>query len=223
MDCIDCPYKSQCFEKLNKSELQYINSSKKQVNYRKGETIYKQGSFSSHIMFIVEGYAKKYVEGKGGNDYTLNILKPNEFIGLSSLFCTKEYCYCSVSALTNTTVCLIKKEDFKKLIAENNSFAQEIIKWYCQNEEYIFKKFTSMNDKNTTGRLAEVLLYLSSKEYDDLDTHISRKVLSEFAGISLESTIRILSELKKDKIIATDGKKIEILDLDKLKSISKNG
>ena len=223
INCINCNYRSDCFNKLIQSELEFINNNKTQIRYKKGETIYKQGTFSSNIMYIVEGFAKKYLEGTNNKNLIVKILKPSEYIGLSSLFCIKEHCYYSVSAITDTTLCLIKKDDFKKLISHNNDFAQEIIKWYCQNDEDIFNKLKSINNKHMHGRLAEVILYVNHEDFNKINSHITRKNLAELAGISVESTIRILSEFKNDKIIDLEGKSIKILDKNSLLQISKNG
>ncbi|MEA3496573.1 MAG: Crp/Fnr family transcriptional regulator [Bacteroidota bacterium] len=220
-NCLECNYKSDCFKKLIQSELEFISKNKTQIKYQKGETIYKEGTFSSDIMYIVDGSAQKYIEGT--NKFILKILQKNEFIGLPSLFCSKEHCFYSVSAITDTTVCLIKKDKFKKLLTTNSIFAQEVIKWYCKDDEYYFNRFKSISNKNMHGRLAEILLYLNNNENFIKTACITRKFLAEFAGISVESTIRILSSLKKDKIIYTNGKSIKILNIKSLKQISENG
>ncbi|MCD4772353.1 MAG: Crp/Fnr family transcriptional regulator [Bacteroidales bacterium] len=223
INCIDCKYQSSCFNKLIQSELEFVNQNKVLIKYKKGETIYKQGSFSSNIMYIVDGYATKYLEGANNKNLIVKFLKQSEYIGLSSLFCIDEHCYYSVSAITDITLCLIKKDDFNKLISNNNKFAQEIIKWYCKNDKEIFNKLKSINNKHMHGRLAEAIIYINQEEYREIGSTITRKNLAEFAGMSVESTIRILSEFKKENIIAFDGKNIKIINNDTLTNISKNG
>ena len=61
------------------------------------------------------------------------------------------------------------------------------------------------------------------KEYSEITSKITRKNLAELSGISVESTIRILSEFKKDNIIDFEGKIIKILNQEKLLNISRNG
>lgn len=222
-NCIDCSFRSGCFNKLVEHELEFINNNKTQIEFKKGETICKQGTFAPNIMYVIDGFSRKYVEGPGHRNLIVKIVRPNEFIGLSCLFSLKDDCYFTVSALTDTTVCLIKKEDFKKLIANNNDFAQEIIKWYCVNDEQIFNKLKSINNKQMNGRLAEVILYINQPEYKDIKPVLTRKILAELAGISIESAIRILSSFKKDRIIEYDKKSIKILNKELLTQISENG
>jgi CRP/FNR family transcriptional regulator len=75
------------------------------------------------------------------------------------------------------------------------------------------------------GRLADVLLTLCDENYnqDILFDNLSRKDIADFACISTESTVRLLTEFKNDGIIDLDGKKIIILDRKRLFEISRIG
>ena len=75
------------------------------------------------------------------------------------------------------------------------------------------------------GRLADILLYLSSIKLDNKNVYnfIGRQDIADFACISKESTVKLLTEFKGDGIIEIEGKSIKILDHEKLMSISKRG
>ena len=93
----------------------------------------------------------------------------------------------------------------------------------------MFKKsvlnFISLAHKQKEGRIADILLHLSSEVYHNSAflLHLTRKELAEFAGCSTENVIMTLSKWQTEGIIATDGKQIEITNLEKLKYISKIG
>jgi CRP/FNR family transcriptional regulator len=55
------------------------------------------------------------------------------------------------------------------------------------------------------------------------DIPVSRKEIADYIGMSTANVIRTLSDFKRDGIISTTGKTIEILDIDKLEIISKRG
>jgi CRP/FNR family transcriptional regulator len=55
------------------------------------------------------------------------------------------------------------------------------------------------------------------------DIPVSRKEIADYIGMSTANVIRTLSDFKRDGIIRTTGKTIEILDIDKLEIISKRG
>jgi len=223
-NCLDCTRSAKCFKKLIPSELEFINQNKTQILYRKGENICKQGAFASYVLYISSGLVKLYLESPNNKYINLKVLKTSEFIGLSSIYGDNIYNYSTV-ALKDSNICLIEKDHFRKLLNYNGHFASEIIKWYCENEKQLFKKIQSLSIKQMYGRLADALLYLSSQDLkkEKIFFSLSRKDIAEFASLSTESTVRLLTELKNDKIIDTNGKEIIILNTELLKKISKRG
>jgi CRP/FNR family transcriptional regulator len=223
-NCLDCKSSAKCFKKLIPSELEFINQNKTQIFYRKGENICKQGAFASYVLYISEGLVKLYLESPHNKNINLKILKTSEFIGLSSIYGDNIYNYSTI-ALKDSVVCLIEKDSFRKILTDNGHFASDIIKWYCENEKQLFNKIQSMGNKQMHGRLADTLLYLNDDSFAHLNLFslLSRKDIADFAGLSTESTVRLLTEWKNDNIIDITGKEIKILKLKLLKEISRRG
>jgi CRP-like cAMP-binding protein len=80
-----------------------------------------------------------------------------------------------------------------------------------------------MAQKSVKQRLAESLLYIHDNFGNDndgfLSVILSREDYANIVGTATESAIRILSQLKKEKLISTSGKQIKIEDLEGLKRI----
>lgn len=223
-NCNDCKIGSNCFKKLIPLELEFINKKKIQVTYSKGENICKQGAFASSVLYISNGLVKQYLENYNKKNTNIRILKSSDFIGLSSIFGDNIYNY-SIIALKDTDICLIEKEALKELLENNGSFASSLIKKYCEKESHLLEKFRSISYKQMNGRLADVLLYLSSEDLKEEQVfhYINRKDIADFACMSKESTVMHLTEFKNDGIIDINGKDITIKKPDVLKSISKRG
>ena len=223
-NCLNCTKRAQCFSKLISSEITFINKNKTHLFYRKGENICKQGAFASYLLYISDGLVKIYMENPNNKNINIKILKTTDFIGFSSVYGDNTYHYSSV-ALRDSSVCLIEKETFRKLLENNGAFASEIIKRYCDNEKQLFNKIQSLSNKQMHGRLADTLLYLSNENLckDNIFSYLSRKDIADFAGLSTETTVRLISELKNDNIISINGKSIEITNFEKLKEISNRG
>ena len=223
-NCLECKKRSNCFQQLIPSELEFINQNKTQVTYQKGETICKEGAFASYVSYIIDGLVKVYIEDQSNKNINLKISTSSEFIGLSTIFQNSVYGFSAV-ALTDTSVCLIEKASFRGLLKSNGNFATEVIKWYCEKEKHLFCKIKSMGQKQMHGRMANTLLYLNSEEFNgkNLFSYISRKDIAEFACISTESVVRILKEMKNEGIIKLKDKDIEIVKPDVLERINKCG
>jgi len=89
----------------------------------------------------------------------------------------------------------------------------------------MYTKCSNLGLKQLNGKLANSLLYLAQDKFksDDIYSHLTRKDLAELSGMAVESVVRILSEFSDDKIIKLNGKKIEILDIEMLRKISRTG
>lgn len=222
--CTDCANGSFCFQTLFPKELEFINLKKTQISYAKGENICKQGAFASYVLYVSSGLVKLYVENTGRKMTNIQILKDSDFIGLSNIYGDNIHSF-SGKALQDTEVCLIEKDAIRSLIEKNGRFASSLIKNYCITEQNLFSKIRSISYKQMNGRLADTLLYLSSinLEKKDIYNFIGRQDIADFACISKESTVKLLTEFKLDGIIEIKGKLLKILDHDKLVSISKRG
>jgi CRP/FNR family transcriptional regulator len=75
------------------------------------------------------------------------------------------------------------------------------------------------------GRLAETLLYIDSIKEDKTEIFqlLSRKDLADFAGISTESTVKLLKTFERDGLIELNEKDIRILKHNELLEISRRG
>lgn len=224
INCVDCKKSACSFKQLIPSELEFISYNKTQILYRQDETICKERAYASNVLFIADGLAKLYLESSNNRRINLKILKTGEFIGLSSIYGDNIYHY-SASAMVDSTICMINKTSFRKVLAENGQFASDIIQWYCMNETQLFKKIKSLGHKQMHGRLADTLLYLCSDNFDQeiLFSQLTRKDIADFACLSAETTVRLLTELKSEGVIDLKGKVVSIVDKKRLNEISKLG
>ena len=219
-----CDIKAPCFQMLSNEEISMVRESKTQVLFRKGDNLTKQGAFASYILFNIEGLAKQYIEDDGIKNYNLRIIKPGEFIGLSAVFLKNTFNYSSV-AITECQAYLIEKETIAKVIKQNGMFGFNIIKRYCEQNADLISIIRNLNYKQMNGRMADTLLYIESLKSENAGIFqlLSRKDLAEFAGISTESTVKLLKSFEKDGLIKLHEKDIELINVNALELISKKG
>lgn len=219
-----CDIQAPCFQMLIPEEAEVVRASKTQVLFRKDDNLTKQGAFASYVLFIISGYAKQYLEGDGTRSYNLRIIKPGDFIGLSSVFSGNTFTYSSV-ALTDCQVFLIEKEAIAKVAKENGKFGFQIIKRYCEQNTNLLGTVRSLMYKQMNGRLAETLLYVDSikENKKEIFQLLSRKDLADFAGISTESTVKLLKSFEKDGLIELHEKDIKLVNHESLVDISRRG
>ncbi|MEI6577467.1 MAG: Crp/Fnr family transcriptional regulator [Bacteroidota bacterium] len=223
-ECVLGGLDAPCFQKLLPEEIALVKESKTQVQFRKGESMTKQGAFATTVLFVVDGLVRQYIIGDTKRDFNLRIISSGEFIGLSAAFSKHTYDYSTV-ALKDTLACLIEKDAMAGLIKSNGGFAYGLINRYYENDSSLYDTIRSMMYKQMHGRLADVLLYLSAIQYnkESIFTCLSRKEIADFAGLSTESTVKLLKTLEKDGLIRLHEKDIDIIDAEALIEISKRG
>ena len=219
-----CDIQAPCFLELLPEEIKLVQSGRTQVLFRRGESLTKQGTFASYVLFIVTGYSRQYIEGEGQRDYNMRIIKPGEFLGLSAVFSGNTFNYSTV-ALTDCRAFLIEKQAIATLSKQNGNFGFSIIRRYCELNTRLFQSLNSVIFHQMNGRLAETLLYIDGfkKENPEIFQLLSRKELADFAGISMESGVKLLKNFEKDGLIDLYEKDIKIVDYVKLAEIARRG
>ncbi len=197
---------------------------KVQIEFKKGETICKQGSFASFIMILKEGMVKAFVENSHYKSHVFKITKPFNIIGLSSLY-GDNYYHFSCQALLPSKICLVERNVFDQIVRKNPAFSIEIMRMCSNSLQNVYDKLGSVANKQALGKVCDSLLYLSSKVFESnvIETTVTRKDIAEFSGLATENLVRILSDLKRDNIIAINNKSIEILNFETLKMLSNLG
>lgn len=222
--CSDCVLKSLLFKHLSNNEMSNICFSKTEKQYRKGEIIIEEGTIIDNFIYLKDGLIKLFKRTDSNKSQIISIAKPFDFVSLLSVFSTNTYNFC-VSALEDSTVCIVKLQLIKDLIKYNGNFALDIFEKMNQASDNIIKSYLDRNRKNLRGRIAYILLYFSNDIYknDKFEIPVSRKEIAELIEMTTENVIRVMSEFRKDRIIQINGKEITILNKEMLNKICNAG
>ena len=219
-----CDVQAPCFQALASDEINLVQSSKTQVQFRKGDNISKQGTFASYILFIINGMSIQYIEDEGDKNYNIRIIQPGDFVGLGAVFSKNTYDY-STRAITDCQAILVEKSALIEIINQNGKFALGLFQRYSQKNSGLYNNLQSVLYKQMNGRLANAILYIDSYKsiVSDIFQQLTRKDIADFAGISTESAVKLLKSFEKEGYISLNGKDIEVIENKKLKEISRIG
>jgi len=218
-------HQTQCyFNGLSDAEYEFLNTHKKEVDFRAGETIYKQGTESKYLIFLLSGMAKVYVEGGNNKTFILELVRPFQLLDFPSIF-EDDMLHRSSAAVVDSRACLVDLGAFKSFILSNNKNVPRLIKHFNHTQNRYSTRLTNVIYKNMEARIADALLYLVNEIYfsREFTLTISRSDLADLAGMSRESTSRILGQFKKQEILEVKGRKVEILNKKQLEQIARLG
>ncbi len=212
------------FSLLTDSQKAIVGNNCNVVTYRNGDIIFRQSTMTSHVMFVKSGLVKIFREGRNGKVMILDLTTPGNYLGLLSVFGGDLFQY-SGSSVETSEIVFADIGVIRELIRYNGNFSLLLYKHMSNEGLIMLDKLSNQYHKQLPGRIADVLLFFSEINSGSsvFNIPLTRRELAEFAGTTKESFIRTLTEFRNDKIINLDGKKVEIVSMDIVKSLSRFG
>ena len=222
-NCKLCAIKSKAVSKLSAEEIEKLSFSCALVNFRKGDSLIRQGTFSTNVAYLRSGLATVHIAGPY-HEQIVRIVKAPGYLGIPTTFGDKINQY-SVTVIEAAEVCFIDINAFRSLLKANHEFSYEIMLELCRNELEVFHMCANRTQKQIRGKIADVLLELSERIYnsDIFRIPLNQEDLGNLVDSSRESVSRVFTEFEKDSIIRLTGKKVEIINKKSLLLISANG
>lgn len=220
-DCAHCSKRfSSVFCKADHQSVGAINNNKVCSSYKKGQLIFHEGTYAYGLYCINKGKIKVSRTGDEGREVILRLAKPGDIMGYKALLTNDKYT-ASAIALEDCSVCFIPKELFLGVLKTDSNLSIELMRMLSDELGKAETKLTHLAQKPVRERLAETLLFIKETyglEQDNLtiNAKLSREEIANIVGTATESAIRLLSEFKKDGIIELEGKRIRIVNQDKL-------
>jgi len=212
---------------LSESERESIRKDARFVNYRKNEMIYFEDEHPKDLMCLLKGKVKIFKSGIGGRSQIIRMIRPIQYFGYRAYFANEPY-VTAASAFESSTVCLISMEIIEDILRKNGDLAMFFIQQLSIDLGIADQRVVNLTQKHIRGRLAESLLFLKESyglEEDGatLNIYLAREDLANLSNMTTSNAIRTLSGFVDERVIAMDGRKIKIIDEDKLRKISRMG
>ena len=218
---------SEVWRVLNDKERDILRNNATIQFFKRNELIYCEGDEPKDMMCLLKGKVKIFKEGVGGRSQIIRMIKPVQYFGYRANFAQENY-LTNASAFEGSTVCLIPMKVVTELVVGNSDLAMFFIRQLSVDLGIADERTVNLTQKHIRGRLAESLLFLQDSyglEEDGatISIYVSREDLANLSNMTTSNAIRTLSNFVTERIIALDGRKIKIIDEDRLRKISKLG
>lgn len=192
--------------------------------YRNGEILCKQNTPLDSIIYLRSGYVKEYMSYTNEPDQVIQIIKPKSYIGLQDM---KDHplSVFSYQAITDSEVCFIQRDAFRELIRGNGNFAEQLLISLGEESVQNHKRFLDLNQTQTFGKVAGLLLYFSEEVFlkSSFNLILKRAELAQMVASTRESVTRALKWFHNEKIISMEKNEVTLLDIKRLKEFAKKG
>jgi len=225
-DCRKCEARacSPFCSNLNADEIDLFMKIKKSHLYEKRQSVFYEGNSCEGVYLLCSGSVKLMQSSQNGDQHILEIILPGDLIEKSAVFCTGRHT-ASAEALERSEVSLFHPEDFLELLQSNAHLSLSLISVLTKEVELGRERIRRLLFESAKKRLAWILIDLSRhhgvRQSDGLaiDLGLKRYELAEMVGVTQETTVRLLTKMKNEKLIGLKGKQIIILDEEGLKQV----
>ncbi|NDV58628.1 Crp/Fnr family transcriptional regulator [Bacteroides sp. 519] len=226
-DIVVSDYIVDLWAPLTSEQREFLSSHFTLQNFKKNETIYCEGEKATHLMCLLYGKVKIFKDGVGGRSQIIRMIKSVEYFGYRAYFAKEEY-VTAAAAMEPSLICMIPMSAIVTLVNQNSDVAMYFIRQLSVDLGIADERTVNLTQKHIRGRLAESLIALKEsygleEDGSTLSIYLSREDLANLSNMTTSNAIRTLSNFANENLITIDGRKIKILDEEKLKKISKIG
>jgi CRP-like cAMP-binding protein/CheY-like chemotaxis protein len=193
--------------------LKKIIEERKARPFKKNQVIYYEGDKGNGLYLLLSGKVKTIKMAEDGRELMTGMYSADDYLGINAMLSNEEYAD-TATALEDSLLCLIPKEQLEQLLNLYPEIAREFIKLLANDIREKEEQLLQMAYHSVRKKMAEALLRL--QRGDGLEFKISREDLAAMAAMATETVSRTLSDFREEGLIDKKGSTITILDLARL-------
>ncbi|MCE0504038.1 helix-turn-helix domain-containing protein [Roseivivax sp. GX 12232] len=209
--CADCPirHRAVCAE-ADADDLAVLESIKSYVSVPKGGSIVAAGDAFDHVSSVVAGCATMSRTLEDGRRQMVGLLLPSDFIGRPG----RARSSFDIEAVSDVTLCRFERPAFEKIVRSSPNVAQRLLTMTLDELEIARDWSVLLGRMTARERVAKFLLSLVRREASAegqeitdgpvvLHLPLSREAIADYLGLTIETTSRQFSALRREGLIET--------------------
>lgn len=221
--CSNCGFSPFCTLEEAEANSRWVNqvssAVKQQHVLKKKQSLYFPKTTFHNLYAIKSGCLKTYEVDSDGNELIRGFYFAGEILGFDAI-ARGDYRYSAI-ALSDALVCEIPYIHFTELLCSHPNLQKQIL--YLISQQLAIGSY--LNFITAEQRLAAFLIDLSKRlvvceQHREFLLPMSRQDIGNYLGLTAETISRLFTQFKNNKIISIEHKKIQLLQLDQLKSIA---
>jgi CRP/FNR family transcriptional regulator len=197
-----------------------------EVPIQKGQFIFREGDPADWFHIVKHGHVKCIKSSPEGREVTLKVLMPGDlFCCEASAFTGEGHPGCAQS-MGEGTIIKIHRKTMLDMIQRNPEAAVNIINYLSLRLREAQDSAKAFALDRAEQRVAALLVNFTQRSGIQeangirIGVRLTHQDLADMAGLTKETTSRILSRFKKELVIAGSGKHLIIQDLPRLQLLT---
>lgn len=207
------------FAGLSDADLEALQAVSRIRECPRGELLFSEGEKADGFFVVLDGKVKVYKLSSEGKERILHIVHPGGTFAEAAIFGNGLY-PAYAEPLLPCRLLYIPKSAFLELLAANSRIAINMIAGLSRFLRQFAQQVEELTFKDVPSRLARYLLDLAKGKRTTVELPISKSQLASNLGTVSETFSRTLRKLSDDDLIRVDGRRIEILDVERLEELA---
>lgn len=196
--------------------------------FKARRVVFYEGTPSSTVYVLCQGEVKLSVAGRDGISRIVHLLSaartPGEILDKAGLGSPVHALTCE--ALTDCRLCCLTRADLAWLMRQEQELAARLLTAASTEAETLLQRLREGLAVQARQRLAKALVSIAGShgvptaQGIELDLTLRRQEWAELVGTSRETVARLFSALRREGLLALNGKRITILGYDRLNRLA---
>ena len=191
-------------------ELKTVLHSRGQLRaFTENEQVFAEGDEAAFLPIVISGRIKMIQFLEPGKEVILGIFEQGEMFAVPPVFDGKVYPSAAIS-MVQSDLLLLKRPVFLELIRQYDEFAFAVIGWMCEMLREKTSTIQNLAIASPEHRVGHVLLKLAKRGKGDTPVKITilRRDIAEMAGLTTETTIRVIRKFADAGLIEIKNGKV---------------
>src|SRR5687768_14708095 len=184
----------------------------KLVSLRKDQVLFHEGSKATDYFQVEEGSVKMFITSNDGQEFIQGIFTAGESFGEPALIGNFPYPG-SVVAIEKTKVWKLPGDYFLQMLRENFDLHLKMDQVLCQRLKYKSMVLSEISSYDPEHRILSILKHYKTKNALASNLRVlipyTRQQIADMSGLRVETVIRAVKKLEKDKKLLLEGHKIK--------------
>lgn len=216
------------FEGLTQKELAPLAALARARVYKARETIVEKGDPPRELFVLLSGRAKVLSRGAEGADAAFNVMGPGQVFGEIAILDGQPRS-ATVVALEECEIAVVEVPAFRAFLSSSPQVAFKLLGVLAGRVRELTTRLEDHVFLDVPARLAKQLLWLAENHGErtaagaQIEVRLSQLELGNLIGATRESVNKYLNEWTRSGMLKQSRDRLEILDLDALRSVAAAG
>jgi CRP/FNR family cyclic AMP-dependent transcriptional regulator len=225
-NCLNCPQACKHpFCSLGEKSLSFLEANSIPMEYRRGNTLFREGDECSAVFVICSGRVKISATSREGRTFILRIAGSGDVLGMGAALQADDY-EATAEAIEPTQVRVLRAKVFKQMVQEFADAGLGAARALAKDYRAAFDEACLIAlPGSPAGKLARLILdWEADAKYRGPESSVTMPLtheeLASMTATTRETVTRTLGRFRKEKLITIRGAALTVLQPQALEQLS---